>query len=166
MSGLEPWQRDFLILVVLAWSNFLPILGRVFLGPRLSGAVDLGACWFDGRPLFGPHKTWRGLVLSLGGAWTLGLLLPMGPTTALQLALFSMAGDLLSGFLKRRLGIASGEQAPGLDQGLEALVPLWALKDNLGLGWGEIALLIASFWALDRAVSPVLFRIRIRRRPR
>lgn len=107
---------------------------------RLAVPIDRGAT-LRGRPLFGPNKTWRGVVaVTLGAA--LGYAL-QGLAPALQppglrgtpltgLALFGgalgaagMLAELPNSVLKRQLGVAAG--APG--SGLAA--PLLYLLDQL-----------------------------------
>ena len=111
------------ILCFLFWGNLLPPLASLTLGDRLAKPVDHGLSWFDGRPLFGPHKTIRGILASLlGGALAFPLLGVSWQTTTCAATLL-MLGDLLSSFIKRRLGLASGESVFGLGQIFEALLP-------------------------------------------
>jgi hypothetical protein len=119
----------------------------------------------DSKPLLGPSKSWRGVVLSvvtpaaaaplLGVTWTVGLLVGAA----------AMAGDLLSSFFKRRLGIPSGGMARGIDQVPEALLRLLAARDALGLSLGEAFVATVLFWASEITVSPILHRLGIRERP-
>lgn len=158
-------SRDLILLLLLGWSNFLPILGRRLLGDRLSAPVDMGGRFPDGRDLFGPHKTWRGLAFSVAGTAAVAYFTPFGAGLGARLAAWSMAGDLASSFMKRRLGLASGARAIGLDQGLEALVPLWLLRGELGISHAEALGIAVVFAVLELVVSPVLYWIRLRRNP-
>lgn len=162
---LSWWQRDALLLLLLGWCNFLPILGRVVFQERLAYPVDLGAFWLDGRPAMGPHKTWRGLALSVAGTALAADLAPFGWAMGLRVGILSMTGDLATSFVKRRLGFEYGRQALALDQGLESLLPLVDIKGELGLTWTEVAGLVALFVALEILLSPVLYRLHIRRNP-
>ena len=57
------------IVVFILWVNFLPPLADVVWGQRFNWPVDGGRLWIDGRPVFGPNKTFRGIFFSmLGGA--------------------------------------------------------------------------------------------------
>jgi hypothetical protein len=105
------------------------------------------------------------LVFSVIGTAAAGTLTPLGWMASGWLASLSMAGDLTSSFVKRRLGLESGQKAMGLDQGLESFLPLWIMKGYFGLGWWEIALLVLVFSALGIAFSPLLYRLGIRRNP-
>ncbi len=81
------------------------------------------------------------------------------------LAAVAMAGDLISSFLKRRMGIAPHGQAFLLDQVPESLLPLLALAPALGLTAADIAGTVAAFVVLEIVLSRLLFRLKIRDRP-
>ena len=53
------------LLVLLAIANSAPIAGKRLLGSRFSTPLDCGMMFFDGRPLFGPSKTVRGILLAV-----------------------------------------------------------------------------------------------------
>lgn len=153
------------ILVLLGVANGAPIIARKIFGSRFNAPLDGGARFFDGRPLLGPAKTLRGLIVSviatviaaalLGKEWVLGA----------GLAGAALAGDALSSFLKRRLGLKPHSQALGLDQIPESLLPLWLLRVPLGLTLTDIAVLVAVFVALELLLSRLLYKLRIRDRP-
>lgn len=110
----------------------------VRVGPRgLRVPLDGGYRWRDGRPIFGPHKTWLGVVgyLGLGLIFTVlwGLINARLPALArhnlfyvgrantvgfnavigLLLGLAYSLFELPNSFLKRRIGIDSGGDARG-----------------------------------------------------
>ena len=161
-STVIPLWPPLLLLLV---ANGAPILARQLLGQRFDSPLDRGYRFFDNRPLLGPNKSWRGVVaallattlcaLLLGAVWWLGALL----------ALLSMLGDVLASFIKRRLEIAPQGKLVGLDQIPEALLPLWLLRDALGLDSVQILLTVALFVLLDLTLSPLLYRWHIRLRP-
>jgi hypothetical protein len=107
--------------------------------------LDHGATWFDGRPIFGPHKTIRGILASLIGATLAFPLLGVSWQTAACAATLLMAGDLLSSFIKRRLHLASGESVFGLDQIFEALLPALYLAGRMQTPLWSAALALAIF---------------------
>mgnify|MGYP001823211097 FL=1 len=121
------------MVILLLLANGAPVLAAYVFGDRLSMPIDGGRSLPDGRPVFGASKTWRGMFCSvllsaLGGAWllhsmTLGMLIGLG----------AMAGDLLSSFIKRRLGKPSGSKLIGLDQVPESLFPGLLVASELGL---------------------------------
>jgi hypothetical protein len=116
------------LLVLLTLANGTPIVAKKILGPRFSFPVDAGINFRDRRPLFGPSKTIRGIVVSIlvttAAAPLLGLDFGVGATVAVA----AMAGDLISSFVKRRLNFPSSSQALGLDQIPESLLPMLACR--------------------------------------
>lgn len=165
MTSID-WPGILILLFLLGTANFLPILARTVLGDHFALPVDLGRLkWFDGRDLFGPHKTWRGLAFSTLGTAAAASLTPFGAAIGTKIALLSLSGDLISSFIKRRFRLRSGAFAPGLDQGVEAVLPLWAFKEDLAITWAEICIVTALFAICELAVSPILYRLGIRRNP-
>ncbi len=157
--------RDFILLALLGASNTLPIVARLLLKERLETPVDFNRNFLDGRPLFGPHKTWRGIAASLWGTALLSWMVHMGFVTGLKLALFSMTGDLVSSFLKRRMNLKSGARATGLDQSIESFLPLAVMKDQLGISWTECLGITILFTMLEIILSPIFYRLGFRRHP-
>lgn len=97
----------------------------------------------------GPSKTWRGFIFSIpitiACAWIEGL----DPATGLVFSLGALLGDSLTSFIKRRLRLASGGHAPGLDQVLESLLPLLMVQQRLDLTLSGILSLVLAFIILD-----------------
>lgn len=155
----------FEILLILFAVNGAPIIMRNLLGDRFAFAVDCGGVWIDGKPLFGPTKTWRGIasavLVGAASAWMLGFAVRIG----LLAAALSMLGDLLSSFIKRRFKFAPSGMALGLDQIPESLLPLVGLKEEWHLGFGDIFSLVLAFFALELAISQILFWLNIRKQP-
>lgn len=153
------------VLVLLTVANGAPVLATRLLGRHGAWRLDGGLDAWDGRPLLGTSKTVRGLVAALvattlaaaalGHHWLLGLVFGAA----------SMVGDLVSSFLKRRLGVASSGQALGLDQIPEALVPLLVCYRALGLDPAGVAWLVVLFTLAQIVMSPVMYALGIRRRP-
>ena len=116
--------------------------------------MDLGRTLRDGRRLLGDGKTWRGFAGGIASGIVLGLLLAtVGPRVDPRLSFGdwpgvlgilvllpfgALLGDLLGAFIKRRLSLARGAKAPGLDQ-----------YDFL-LGTFLVLLLAAPSWWLTR----------------
>lgn len=146
---------DAVLLLVAA--NGGPVLARLAWRGRYAWPVDGGLRLFDGRPLFGTSKTWRGLIAALGStmavAWCLDLEVLLGGL----FALLAMTGDLSSSFCKRRLGKVESSRARGLDTLPESLLPAWALKSSLHLSDEEIVLVAGLFFFLEE-VLPLLPR--------
>jgi len=95
-------------------ANGAPVLGG---GGR---TIDSGKKLFDGKPIFGANKTFRGFFFGIaigtgvgivecllfGYPWLFSVLTPLG----------ALLGDLAGAFLKRRLSIAPGGLLPIIDQ--------------------------------------------------
>ena len=165
MELLSAPDRIILILILLGAANTLPIAVRRIFRNRWEASIDWGLRWIDGRPLFGPHKTWRGLLFSTAGTTVLAAFTAAGAVNGFWLALLSMTGDLLASFIKRRMNLRSGAKAVGLDQGIEALLPLFFLRECLFISWREMAIITILFAVSELIISPVLYRMGIRRNP-
>jgi CDP-diglyceride synthetase len=127
------------LLVLMTLANGTPIVAKKIFGPRFARPLDTGIIFFDGRPLFGPSKTIRGIVASIlittASAPLIGLDLTIGAIVAGA----TMAGDLFSSFVKRRLNLPPSSQALGLDQVPESLFPMLACRGALSLTVADIA---------------------------
>jgi CDP-2,3-bis-(O-geranylgeranyl)-sn-glycerol synthase len=153
------------LLILLALANGTPVIVNRLRGRRGSCPVDGGARWMDGRPLFGPSKTVRGILFSVlvtaAGAPLAGLNWKVGAVTGVA----AMAGDLFSSFFKRRIGIPSGGRATGLDQIPESLFPLLACRYFLPLTALEITAAVAVFFLGEVLLSLLFYRWHLRERP-
>jgi CDP-2,3-bis-(O-geranylgeranyl)-sn-glycerol synthase len=155
----------FELLVLIAVANGTPVIAKKLFGDVLAHPLDGGAAFFDGRPLFGPSKTIRGVVLSLlatplaailiGFEWQLGLLAACG----------TMAGDLFSSFVKRRMGLEPSSRALGLDQIPESLFPFLLSRLLLPLTLVDILAGVAIFCVAAPIVSRLCFHLHLRDQP-
>ena len=153
-------------LLLLMVANGLPILLNRWLRDRAAWPIDAGiTLGRDGQPLFGTHKTWRGLLAAVIGTAAAAVVLGLPVATGALVGLWAMVGDVVSSFLKRRLAQGAGDQALGLDQIPESLLPLLALRDRLGLGLGVITVLVALFLVLELVLSRLLYAWHIREHP-
>ncbi len=152
-------------LVLVAAANAAPVIGKRLLGTIGAWPADGGLCLRDGRPLFGPSKTWRGLALGVLGAIAAGTAMGLPAGVGALAGGAAMAGDLASSFIKRRCGRASSSQALGLDQVPELLLPLLAVAPRLGLDAAEILLGVAVFFVVELGVSRMLHAIGLRDEP-
>ena len=150
---------------LLAVANGTPVVAKKVLGRRFAHPLDGNATFVDGRPLFGRSKTIRGVVLAMLAA-TLG-----APLVGLEWQIGSvvgglaMVGDLVSSFVKRRLGLPPSSQASGLDQVPEALFPLLGCRHLLMLTIADIGAGVALFFIGDVVASRLLYAVRLRDRP-
>ena len=153
------------LLVLITLANGAPIVAKKIFGPRFSFPMDAGTVFFDGRPLFGPSKTIRGILISVlittASAPLIGLDLTIGAIVAGA----AMAGDLFSSFVKRRLNYPPSSQALGFDQVPESLFPMLACRDALSLTIADIALGVGIFFVGALILSRFLFRAHLRDEP-
>ena len=156
---------DFKLLLLLGCANTMPIVAFHLCKDRFSAPIDLGRNFLDGRPIFGPHKTWRGLVASVIGTWLAAIILHVDLVLGVLLALWSMVGDMIASFIKRRLGLKSGARCTGVDQVIEALLPLVILKGRFGITWIDCFIITALFVLLEIVLSPFFFKIGFRKNP-
>ncbi len=160
---MDPLLSIIVPLLLLLAANGAPILARGLLGGRLDAPIDGGLQLSDGRPLFGPTKSWRGLCAALLLTSCVALLLGLPWWLGALFGLFAMVGDLLSSFIKRRINIAPHGRAAGLDQLPEALLPLWLLNDQLGVDMSEIVAIVVLFWLISMLLSPLIYRLQRRK---
>jgi len=107
-------------------ANALPVV----LGGGLP--IDLRRKWFDGKPIFGSHKTVRGFaagviagtLVSLAQIWVFDSVAPsdfvlpfqFSVLLGLVVSLGALLGDLAHSFVKRRINVAEGAPLPVADQ--------------------------------------------------
>jgi CDP-2,3-bis-(O-geranylgeranyl)-sn-glycerol synthase len=157
--------RLLALLLLLTIANGAPVVAKKLWGGALARPLDAGLRFIDGRPLFGPTKTVRGVLVAVaatslaaplvGIAWWLGALIGAA----------AMAGDLLSSFIKRRLGRPPSSRALGLDHIPESLLPLLACRQALALTPADIGLVVAVFFAGAVVLSRLLYRVGLRDEP-
>jgi hypothetical protein len=153
------------LLVLMTLANGTPIVAKKIFGPRCFFPLDAGTIFFDGRPLFGPSKTIRGILISVlittASAPLIGLDLTIGAIVAGA----AMAGDLFSSFVKRRLNFPPSSRALGLDQVPESLFPMLACRDALSLTTPDIALGVGVFFVGELVLSRLLYKVHVRDEP-
>lgn len=131
--AVEWWWRDF----IFAWWILFPAYAANMFPPLAHGKfpIDFGRNFFDGRRIFGDGKTFEGLAFGIlmgslvgaletavqpelnGYAATYGLTLPvMSVFVGFVIALGALVGDMAGSFVKRRMGLKRGADAPLLDQ--------------------------------------------------
>ena len=136
-------------LLLLAAANGTPVLMARIFGRRLNTPIDALFGRDSAQPLFGSHKTWRGLVAGTLACTLVGALLPCGAWVGLGFAALALGGDLASSFVKRRMHWHSGRAAPLLDQLPESLLPLMIFARPLGLGDSAVFGTALVFTLLD-----------------
>ncbi|GJL76275.1 CDP-archaeol synthase [Nitrosomonas sp.] len=158
------WQFLQLLLLIIT-ANGAPILLRFLTHNRMTYPVDFGYVFFDDKRLLGNSKTWRGLIGSILTTSLLALLLGYSIETGLLIASGAMSGDLLSSFIKRRLGMRPSSMAPFLDQIPESLFPSLLVMQIFHLTALNILYLVSLFFILELTVSRLLYELGVRKRP-
>lgn len=153
------------LLILLTVANGTPVLAAKIFGDNFALPLDGNVTLADGQPLFGPSKTLRGLLLSILVTSLFGPLVGLSLMIGALVASAAMIGDLLSSFLKRRLGLFASSRSVGLDQIPESLLPLLASKLILPLTLLDIMLATGIFLIGALALSRILFKMNIRDRP-
>jgi CDP-archaeol synthase len=140
-------------LLLISAANGAPVLLKRAFGVRFAAPID------------------GGLVLRRG--LVAGVLLPAGAAVAISLpwqagalvGASAMAGDCLSSFTKRRLGLRSSSMALGLDQVPESLLPAVVCGAYLPVGVLDVVAIVLVFFVGELGLSRLLFAIRLRDRP-
>ena len=153
------------LLILLMLANGTPVVAKKMVGRHYSYPLDANLTFADGRPVLGPSKTIRGVVLAVLVTTAGASLIGLGWKTGLLVGSFAMAGDLFSSFCKRRLGLPSSSRASGLDQIPEALLPLLACRDLLALTAADILVCVVMFVIGEVVLSRLLYAFRLRDRP-
>ncbi len=151
---------DALFLLIVA--NGTPVVVAWLLGRRFDYPLDGNRIAGDGRRWLGATKTVRGILFSILVTALIAMLMGMSWRLGAVFGLLAMLGDLLSSFIKRRLGLASSSSSPGLDQLPESLIPLWGCSSLLGLEWRDILLSALAFLFLHLIFSRLLDRFAAR----
>src|SRR3974377_1195696 len=99
------WFELGRVLILVTVANGAPVIASKALGEFVSQPIDFGTFMFDGRPLFGPSKTFRGVLCSLGATAIAAAILNLGWEIGIAVACAGVAGDLLSRFLQRRFAL-------------------------------------------------------------
>ena len=153
------------LLILLMLANGTPVVAKKMVGRHYSYPLDANLTFADGRPVLGPSKTIRGVVLAVLVTTAGASLIGLGWKTGLLVGSFAMAGDLFSSFCKRRLGLPSSSRASGLDQIPESLLPLLACRDLLALTAADIVVCVVIFVIGEVVLSRLLYAFRLRDRP-
>lgn len=152
-------------LILLLAANGAPIVTGKLCGNRFSCPIDFSKKGSDGRVLFGRSKTWRGFLGAMLFASGIACLLGFAPVLGALFGLATMMGDLLASFCKRRMGLPESSRARGLDTVPESLLPVLLFKTDLGLGWPDVLLTVICFFLIEEYISPILYRLHIRKKP-
>jgi CDP-2,3-bis-(O-geranylgeranyl)-sn-glycerol synthase len=161
-------MHPFLIakaILLLSIAHGAPVLLAKVFGNRFSYPLDAGRLFLDRRPLFGPSKTIRGVLVSVAMTAAAAPLLDLDMAGGALFGAMAVLGDLFSSFVKRRLGFAPSSQAIGLDQIPESLLPVLACRNLLPLSGLDVFAAVAAFSLGVIFLSPLFHRVGLRNRP-
>jgi uncharacterized protein len=133
------------ILAMLIVTNAAPLLSTGFCPKGNRRPLDSGRRLADGHPILGKNKTLCGLLSGIGAAGALSLLIGLPLSMCMLIAGTSLLGDLLTSFIKRRLGLAEGQTAHLLDHLLEGALPLLLCKGLFSISWSLSLVLLMLF---------------------
>jgi CDP-2,3-bis-(O-geranylgeranyl)-sn-glycerol synthase len=158
-------MHEIALFLLLLAANGSPVAVRALLGGRLRTPLDAGLKLRDGRRLLGPSKTVIGVIGAILTTMLLAPLFGQPWTIGALIGAFAMLGDALSSFAKRRLGMAPGAMALGIDQVPESLLPMLVCKPLLGLGWWQVLGLTLAFTIANPLISQLFYRLGVRHHP-
>lgn len=150
---------------MLVLANGAPVVARKLFGHHWSAPVDGGRLWHDGRPVLGKSKTWRGVVAGTLSSGLFALMVGMGLFFGSLFGFVGLLGDMLSSFIKRRRGMSDSARALWLDQIPEAVLPMILAFIWLPLGLWQAVAVVVLFTLSNILLSPLLYRLGIRRQP-
>jgi CDP-archaeol synthase len=159
------WLLVLKLVLLLTVANGTPVIAGKLFGNYFNRPLDCDVAFVDGRPVFGHSKTIRGIIFSLVAATITAPALGFAWTCGLVVASVAMSGDLLSSFLKRRLGLLPSSRATGLDQIPECFLPTMAIRSTLGMGALDVVSVVIIFFLGQFLLSRLFFRWNIRNRP-
>jgi CDP-2,3-bis-(O-geranylgeranyl)-sn-glycerol synthase len=145
--------------------------------------IDFGRT-FRGKPVFGPGKTWEGLIAGIILAITVAsfqrLVFPfipwdlspvtldivaMSPFLGLVIGLGAMVGDLGGSFIKRRLGLERGKPFPLLDQ-LDFIIGMFVfLSFVITVKWEWVVILFILTPVVHLIANGIAYLLRIKKVP-
>jgi CDP-2,3-bis-(O-geranylgeranyl)-sn-glycerol synthase len=152
-------------LVLISAANVAPVLCKRLMGKRFACPIDGGLVLRDGHPLLGRSKTWRGLAAAILLASCAAVLIGLPSLAGALAAASAMAGDCVSSFIKRRLGLEPSSMTLGLDQIPESLLSAIACSVYLPLGSVDVIAIVLVFSVGELALSKIFFAVGLRDRP-
>jgi hypothetical protein len=152
-------------LILISAANSAPVVCKRVLGTRFSFPIDAGLVLRDGHPLLGRSKTWQGVAAAILFASCAAVVIGLPAQAGVVVAACAMAGDCLSSFVKRRLGLESSGMSLGLDQIPESLLPAIACSAYLPLDPIDVVAIVLVFFAGALTLSRLFFAVGLRDRP-
>ncbi|BFI75146.1 CDP-2,3-bis-(O-geranylgeranyl)-sn-glycerol synthase [Sulfurisphaera ohwakuensis] len=161
---------DYVILAIL---YYLPALVANGSAPFVKNGtpIDFRKNFVDGRRLLGDGKTFEGLLVAVTFGTTVGIILAkfLGIYwiyVSFIESLLAMLGDMVGAFIKRRLGLARGARAIGLDQ-LDFILgaTLALIISKISLNIYEFLSIVVIAFVLHILTNNVAYRLKIKSVP-
>lgn len=177
---------SFISSLILFIPAFIANPSAVITGGR--SVIDGGKVW-NGKRIFGDHKTWSGLFGGVFAGTVVGLIinylflfaginqLIFSPSfwetilMVISLSLFSMLGDLVGSFIKRRIGKQPGNESLLLDSYPFAIVSLVAFflifqgKAYSLFPWEGIVAILVATPLIHRGINIIGYRMKLKKVP-
>ena len=140
--------------------------------PVLAGGgtpMDFGKNFFDGKRIFGDHKTFRGFFFGLLIGILVGivefLIFDYSILFIILPPLGALVGDLLGSFAKRRIGISPGGLFPIVDQ-IDFVIGALLFSIPLSILTWELALVVILITPpIHLLTNYVAFKMRLKKHP-
>jgi CDP-2,3-bis-(O-geranylgeranyl)-sn-glycerol synthase len=131
--------------------------------------MDFGKNFYDGKRIFGAHKTFRGFFFGLSIGFLVGLIEAFVFGFSFWLAILAplgaLIGDLTGAFLKRRLNIPPGGMLPIVDQ-IDFVVGALVFTLPLGIITWEIAVLVLVITPpIHLFTNIVAYKLKLKKNP-
>lgn len=149
----------YFVLILLFCINGAPPVISFFFPGISSRSLDHDVKFFDGYPILGNHKTVSGFLGAIAVGGLAVYLVGFPVKDGLLIGFFSMAGDSLSSFIKRRFNLPEGTDVPFLDQFFEALLPLIYAHHVYSFSWQVSTVIFVGFSVIAFFVSLIIKKL-------
>ena len=134
--------------------------------------MDFGKHFFDGKPVFGKNKTFKGFFFGLTIGIFVGVVeslvfnypFPFSVLFSVLTPLGALLGDLSGAFLKRRLGIAPGGLFPIVDQ-VDFVVGALLFSLPLAIDWTLAMVVIIITPPIHLLTNFLAYKLKLKKNP-
>jgi CDP-2,3-bis-(O-geranylgeranyl)-sn-glycerol synthase len=131
--------------------------------------MDFGKNFFDGKPVFGKNKTFRGFFFGLAIGILVGVMESLVFSYPLSFSVLTplgaLCGDLAGAFLKRRLDIAPGDLFPIVDQ-IDFVVGAIVFSLPLAIMYWELGVAVLIITPpIHLATNFVAYKLKLKKNP-
>lgn len=140
--------------------------------------IDFGKNFFDGRPLLGKGKTFKGTIFGIGAGIIIAAAINglLSKQTMLYysnhyvlitsiLVVLAILGDMIGSFIKRRLNIERGQPVLLLDQLDFVIVPMIFLWSQKFISFTEIIIVLIITLFVHKLANYIAFKFKLKRVP-